>query len=396
MATSNLIGGITSIGSAIANADSGQFFTYQFWSNVPLQKELSQNNEKTGPQHHVKTPHRRLTDEESGYNRRTLPAPPISRAFISPRGAQSTGRSPHQMRILDLITPKDLSRVAKLQMLARQVVEGLCSGRHRSPHKGFSVEFKEHRPYVRGDELKDIDWKVFAKSDRLYIREFEEDTNLRCTLVVDRSGSMRYRGERSEGRSKYEYAQQLAASLAYLMLGQQDTVGLITFDDDLRDQLPPRSRPSHLQSLLSALAIDSSKRETDLGGVFRKIASKLGRRGLVIIISDAMGDTSSISRSLAHIRSSKHEVLFFQIMDPDEVDFPFSGRIQFRDLEQVDNEHTVEAISIREAYLKRLRDHEEKLRAACRTNKVDLIRLTTDRPFADALHEYLALRRRLR
>ncbi|MGB0762084.1 MAG: DUF58 domain-containing protein [Rubripirellula sp.] len=300
------------------------------------------------------------------------------------------------MRILDLITPKDLSRVAKLQMLARQVVEGLCSGRHRSPHKGFSVEFKEHRPYVRGDELKDIDWKVFAKSDRLYIREFEEDTNLRCTLVVDRSGSMRYRGERSEGRSKYDYAQQLAASLAYLMLGQQDTVGLITFDDDLRDQLPPRSRPSHLQALLSALATDSSKRETDLGGVFRKVASKLGRRGLVIIISDAMGDTSSISRSLAHIRSSKHEVLFFQIMDPDEVDFPFSGRIQFRDLEQAENEHTVEAVSIREAYLKRLRQHEENLRDACRTNKVDLIRLTTDRPFADALHEYLALRRRLR
>jgi len=320
------------------------------------------------------------------------PSPPPSQIL----GIQSTRRSLPQMRILDLITPKDLSRVAKLQLLARQVVEGLCSGRHRSPHKGFSVEFKEHRPYVRGDELRDIDWKVFAKSDRLYIREFEEDTNLRCTLVVDRSGSMRYRGERSEGRSKYEYAQQLAASLAYLMLGQQDTVGLITFDDDLRDQLPPRSRPSHLQALLTALAIDSSKRETDLGGVFRKIASKLGRRGLVIIISDAMGDTSSISRSLAHIRSSKHEVLFFQIMDPDEVDFPFSGRIQFRDLEQADNEHTVEAISIREAYLKRLREHEEKLRAACRTNKVDLIRLTTDRPFAEALHEYLALRRRLR
>ena len=300
------------------------------------------------------------------------------------------------MRILDLIAPKDLSRVAKLQLLARQVVEGLSSGRHRSPHKGFSVEFKEHRPYVRGDELSDIDWKVFAKSDRLYIREFEEDTNLRCTLVVDCSGSMRYSGDRSEGRSKYEYAQQLAASLAYLMLGQQDTVGLITFDDDLRGQLPPRSRPSHLRALLTKLAEDVSRRETDLGGVFRKVASKLGRRGLVIIVSDAMGDVSSISHSLAQIRSRKHEVLFFQIMDPDEIDFPFSGRIQFKDLERADNEHTVEALSIREAYLKRLSEHETKLRDACRTNRVDLIRLTTDRPFADALHEYLALRRRLR
>ena len=315
---------------------------------------------------------------------------------IPPFGVQFVRRSANRMRILDLITPKDLSRVAKLQILARQVVEGFCSGRHRSPHKGFSVEFKEHRPYVRGDELRNIDWKVFAKSDRLYIREFEEETNVRCTLVVDRSGSMRYCGDRSQGRSKYDYAQQLAASLAYLMLGQQDTVGLITFDDEPREQLPPRSRPSHLRALLTALTLDGSKRETDLGGVFKKIAPKLGRRGLVIIISDAMGDAKSISRSLAHIRSSKHEVLFFQVMDPDEVDFPFSGRIQFRDLERVDNEHTVDARSLREAYLKRLSDHEASLRDACRTNRVDLIRLTTDRPFADALHEYLALRRRLR
>ena len=300
------------------------------------------------------------------------------------------------MRILDLISPKDLSRVSKLQMLARQVVEGFCSGRHRSPHKGFSVEFKEHRPYVRGDELRSIDWKVFAKSDRLYIREFEEETNLRCTLLVDRSGSMRYCGERSGGLSKYDYAQQLSASLAYLMLGQQDGVGVVTFDDQPRETVPVRSRPSHLRALLTALAEDGSKRETDLGGVFHKIASSLGRRGLIIIISDAMGDVDSIARSLAQFRSSNHEVLFFQIMDPDEIDFPFSGRIQFRDLENVASEHTVDARSLREAYLVRLRQHETALRDACRRNRVDLVPLTTDRPFADALHEYLAMRRRIR
>lgn len=300
------------------------------------------------------------------------------------------------MRILDLISPKDLSRVAKLQMLARQVVEGFCSGKHRSPHKGFSVEFKEHRQYVRGDELRSIDWKVYAKSDRLFIREFEEETNLRCTLLVDRSGSMRYAGDRSRGLSKYDYAQQLAASLAYLMLGQQDAVGLVTFDDDLRDLVPIRSRPSHLRALLTALAIDGSKRETDLGGVFHKIAPKLGRRGLVIIISDSMGDVASISRALAQFRASRHEVLFFQVLDPDEIDFPFSGRIQFRDLENVSREHTVDARSLREAYLKRLQQHEQELREACRKNRVDLVPITTDRPFADALHEYLALRRRIR
>jgi uncharacterized protein (DUF58 family) len=300
------------------------------------------------------------------------------------------------MRILDLISPKDLSRVAKLQMLARQIVEGFCSGRHRSPHKGFSVEFKEHRPYVRGDELRGIDWKVFAKSDRLYIREFEEETNLRCTLLVDRSGSMRYGGERSGGLSKYDYAQQLAASLAYLMLGQQDAVGLVTFDDQPRDQVPTRSRPSHLRALLTALILDGTKRETDLGGVFHKIAPKLGRRGLVIIISDAMGDVASISRALTQFRSSRHEVLFFQVLDPDEIDFPFSGRIQFRDLENTTNEHTVDARSLREAYLGRLQQHETALKDACRKNRVDLVPITTDLPFADALHEYLALRSRIR
>ncbi|MCG8651679.1 MAG: DUF58 domain-containing protein [Pirellulales bacterium] len=298
------------------------------------------------------------------------------------------------MRIHDLLKPKDLSRVAKLQMLARQVVEGFCSGKHRSPHKGFSVEFKEHRQYVRGDEIRSIDWKVFGKSDRLYIREYEEETNLRCTLLVDRSGSMVYAGTRGNGLSKYEYAQQLAASLTYLMLGQQDAVGLVTFDDQPRDRLPVRSRPSHLKAVMTALAADATKRETDLGGVFRKIAPTLGRRGLVIILSDAMGDVSSISRSLAQLRSSRHEVLFFQILDPDEMDFPFSGRIQFRDLENESNEQTIDARALRQAYLDRLQQHQAELRVACRKHRVDLVPLTTDRPFADALHEYLAMRRR--
>ena len=299
------------------------------------------------------------------------------------------------MRVHDLLTPKDLSRVAKLQLFARQVVEGFCSGKHRSPHKGFSVEFKEHRQYVRGDEIRSIDWKVFAKSDRLYIREYEEETNLRCTLLVDRSGSMRYQGDRSDGLSKYDYAQRLAASLAYLMLGQQDAVGLVTFDDRPRDRLPVRARPSHLRAVMTALAADATRRETDLGGVFSKIAAALGRRGLVIIISDAMGEVESMRRALAQFRASNHEVLFFQVLDPDELDFPFSGRIQFRDLESVAPEHTVDARVLRDAYLKRLEAHQEELRQVCRRNRVDFIPLTTERPFSEALHEYLAVRRRL-
>ena len=298
------------------------------------------------------------------------------------------------MRILDLVKPKDLARVSKLQLLARQVVEGFCSSRHRSPHKGFSVEFKEHRAYVRGDELRNIDWKAFGKSDRLYIREYEEETNLRCTLLVDRSGSMQYSGERSEGRTKYEYAQQLAASLAYLMLGQQDGVGLVTFDDEPREWLPSRSRPSHLRAVLQAIAENGTKRETDLGGVFQRIAPKLSRRGLLVILSDGMGDVDSLAKAFALFRSARHEILFFQVLDPDEIDFPFSGRIQFRDLESSQNEQMVDAKSIRDAYLRRYEEYQNKLRDICRKQRVDLVQMTTDRPFADALHEYLSVRRR--
>lgn len=301
------------------------------------------------------------------------------------------------MRILDLLKPSDLQRISKLQMLAREVVEGYCSGRHRSPQKGFSVEFKEHRQYVQGDELKNIDWKVFAKSDRLYIRQYEEETNLRCTLLVDRSGSMAYAGDRSiERMTKYDYAVRLAASFAYFMLSQQDSVGLITFDDEPREQIPLRSRPSHLKAILQVLAQNDSRRETDLGGVFRKIAPKLGRRGVVVILSDAMGDIDSIARALAQFRAARHEVIFFQLMDPDEVDFPFGGRIQFRDLENFQHEHTVDAKSLQQAYLDKLAEHDETLKEACRKHRVDLIRLTTDQSFVDALAEYVAARRRLR
>ncbi len=299
------------------------------------------------------------------------------------------------MRILDLVTPTDLSRVAKLQALAREVVEGFCSGRHRSPHKGFSVEFKEHRPYVRGDELRSIDWKVYGKSDKLFIREFEEETNLRCTLVVDRSGSMAYSGDRSGGLTKYDYAVRLAASLAYLMLGQQDSVGLVTFDDAPRDHLPPRSRASYLREILKALCGEVTKRETDLGGVFHQLAAKLHRRGLLVIISDSMGDVDAIAKALAHFRAQHHEVIFFQILDPDEVDFPFSGRIQFLNLEDVAHEQTVDAKALRDAYLNRLAEHDAALRQACRRHRVDFVRLTTDRPFADALAEYLSYRKRV-
>ncbi|MEM6471356.1 MAG: DUF58 domain-containing protein [Planctomycetota bacterium] len=302
------------------------------------------------------------------------------------------------MRILDLVRPKQLSRVAALQLLAKEIVEGYCSGKHRSPHKGFSVEFKEHRQYVPGDELKNIDWQVFAKSDRLFIRQYEEETNLRCTLLVDQSGSMAYAGDSMGGErlSKRDYAVRLAAAMSYFMLGQQDPVGLITFDNDIRQEVPLRSRASHLRALLTALVADASRRESDLGGVFRKIVPKVGRRGLVVILSDSMGDPESISNALAQLRAKRHEVIFFQILDPDEVTFPFSGRIQFRDLEGAMPSQTVDAASLGDVYRRRLIEHNDAIRAACRRSRVDLIPVTTDVPFDDVLHEYISARRRVR
>lgn len=297
------------------------------------------------------------------------------------------------MRILDMLTPAELTRVASLQLFARGVVEGFCSGHHRSPHKGFSVEFKEHRPYVVGDELRNIDWKVFGKSDRLYIREFEEETNLRCNILLDKSGSMAYEGNRSDGISKYEYATRLAASLAFLMLGQQDAVGCVTFDDRLRDHVPLRSRPSHLQAILTALAKQSTHHETDLGAVFAQVAPKLGRRGLLVILTDAMGEVDSIGRAMAQFRVARQEVILFQVLDRDEVDFPFTKRTRFRDLENSANEQTVDARLIRDAYMAKLREHSEALSSVCRQHRVDLVQVITDTPFADAMHQYLAFRK---
>ena len=297
------------------------------------------------------------------------------------------------MRLLDLVKPKDLSRIAKLQLLAREVVEGLSGGRHRSPHKGFSSEFKEHRPYVAGDELRNIDWKAFAKSDRLYIREFEEETNLKCTLLIDQSGSMQYSGDRSGGQSKYDYAQVLCASLGYLLLSQQDAIGVVTFDSEPRTIVPTRSRPSHLTAVMTAIAQSASRRSTDLGEALRRIAPNLKRRGLLVLVTDAMSDIESLGKALAQFRGQKHEVLMFQILDPDEVDFPFHGRIEFRDLEDGGRVEMLDTHSIRQRYLAKYELHQAELRDACRRHRVDLVEVTTDRPVVEMLHEYFSARR---
>ncbi|MEM9827940.1 MAG: DUF58 domain-containing protein [Planctomycetota bacterium] len=305
------------------------------------------------------------------------------------------------MRIVDWVAPRDLSQVAKLQWTAKNIVEGYCSGRHRSPHQGFSVEFKEHRSYVRGDELKSIDWKAFGKSDRLFVRLYEEETNLRCHLIFDRSASMLYAGDRAiredqRPLSKFEYAKRLAAALTYLLISQQDSVGVMTFDKKIRSVIPCRSRPGHLASIMSVLAQDGKHGETDLGDVLTKAAAKVGRRSLVVLISDGGGEIDSIARALSIIRGRQNEVVFLQIQDPDERDFPFQGRVQFHDLENAVAEQTVDTASIRQAYLQRYQDHQNQLSDLCRRNRIDLLTLTSDQPLGQSLAEYLARRRRTR
>ena len=292
--------------------------------------------------------------------------------------------------VTDFLSPRDLSKIGNLQIFARQVVEGFCSGLHRSPHKGFSVEFKQHRPYVPGDEIRHIDWRVFGRSDRFYIREYEEETNLRATLLLDRSGSMAYGSE--GGRSKLEYATRLAACLAYLMLQQSDGVGLVTFDTAIRRYIPPRSRISHLRVLIDELEKSAPGGETELGDVFHDLVPKLHRRGLLIVLSDCFGDVATLLKALAHFRHAHHEILVFQIWDRDELEFPFKQWTQFECLERAGTKHLLDPALLREAYLANLEKFRDDLTRGCRRHKIDLVPFCTDQPYAEALAAYLSRR----
>jgi uncharacterized protein (DUF58 family) len=292
-----------------------------------------------------------------------------------------------------LLTPEDVRRIARLQVLARTVVEGFCSGLHRSPHKGFSVEFRQHRPYVHGDEIRYLDWKVYGKSDRFYVREYEEETNVRATILLDASGSMAYGGD--GGRlAKHAYAVRLAACLAYLMLQQADGVGLVVFDTKMREYVPPRARPGHLHVLIDALSRSAPGGETELAGVVHDLVPRIHRRGLLIILSDCFGRATDLLAALAHLRHARHEVLVFQIWDRDELDFPFRSWTRFDSLETAAERHLVDPAQLRQAYLAKVEAFREELRRGCGRHRIDLVPLVTDQPYADALASYLTLRRK--
>jgi len=294
--------------------------------------------------------------------------------------------------VADFLSPSDLQRISNLQVLARQVVEGFTTGLHRSPHKGFSVEFKQHRQYVPGDEIRHIDWRVFGRSDRYYIREYEEETNLRATIILDRSGSMAFGGDQPGKVSKFEYATRLAACLSYMMIQQADGVGMVTFDKQIRRYIPPRSRVGHLKVIIDELQNGKPGEETELGKVFHDLVPKLHRRGLLIIISDCFGEVANFLKALAHFRHARHEIIVFQIWDRDELEFPFKGWTQFECLERAGVKHLLDPAMLRQAYLTNLESFRDELTRGCRRHKVDLVPFCTDEPYAKALAAYMSRR----
>jgi len=305
------------------------------------------------------------------------------------------GSAPEYMRLLD---PDALAKVHRLELVARGAMEGFVSGRHKSPYKGFSVEFAEHRQYVPGDDTKDLDWRVYGKSDRYYIKQYIEETNLRSVILLDASGSMRYAGReaaRHDGRalSKFEYAQFLAATLTHLMIHQQDAVGLVTFDTKVRRYIPSRSRVSHLRVILDELARTTPGEETAVAPIFHDIAERAHRRGFIIIISDLFDDAEEILNALHHFRYRKHEVMILHVMAEEELTFPFDRWTLFRDLELDARRVQLDPRSIRAEYLERVRQFVHRIEYGCGQMDIDYVPMSTRRSFDVALAHYLANRR---
>jgi uncharacterized protein (DUF58 family) len=274
-----------------------------------------------------------------------------------------------------------------LELRAKRVVEGYVTGLHRSPFHGFSVEFAEHREYVPGDDLRYVDWKVFGKTDKVYLKRFEEETNLLCYLLLDVSESMRYQGPGSP-LSKLEYAQCLAASLAYLVLYQQDSVGLVTFADAIRQKIRASGNPTHLKDLLSVLEDASAEGKTHTGPIFHDLAERIKRRSIVVIISDLLDDVDSILAGLKHFRHRRHEVIVMHVLDRAEQEFPFNRVTLFKGLEQLPDVLT-DPRSLRKAYLSEFDDYRRRLEAGCRAQGADYVLVPTDRPLDKVLSAYL-------
>ncbi|RZO58125.1 MAG: DUF58 domain-containing protein [Limisphaerales bacterium] len=292
--------------------------------------------------------------------------------------------------LTDMLQPEELQSIANLQLMANQTVEGVITGMHRSPHKGFSVEFAQHREYVQGDEIRRVDWKVFAKTDRYYVREYEEETNLRAMLLVDSSGSMGYAGE--SGQTKLQHALKLAACLAHIIMRQSDSIGLMTFDTGVRAHIPPRSSNRHLRVLYEEMLRTQPGGETDLSKVFHDIVPRLQKRGMIFILSDCFTDVKELLKSLAHFKHASHEVVIFHVMDRDEVEFPFDAWTRFENLEMAGEFRMVDPTSFRAAYLDNFAKFTSALKAGCQRHRIDLVPMHTHESLTDCLVRFLRQR----
>ena len=286
------------------------------------------------------------------------------------------------------IDPATLMRIKSLHLRARIVVQGFLSGLHRSPHHGFSVEFSEYRQYSPGDDPRYLDWRLYARTDRYYIKRFEDETNLRCHLLVDLSRSMGYG---SLAYTKVEYARTAAATLAYFLSTQRDAVGMVTFDEQIAEYLPARYRPGHLRRLMLCLERAVAGTSTDLSSPLEQVANVVRGRGMVVLISDLLGRTDTLRTHLGYLRSQGHEVVLLRVLDPAELGFEFDKPATFVDMESGRNLY-VDPAAARQQYQRNFTRHEEEVRKACRELGVDFYQLLTSQPLELALFDVLQSR----
>ena len=295
------------------------------------------------------------------------------------------------LTISQVLSPNTISRLNNLFIKAKFVVEGFIVGLHKSPYHGFSIEFSEHRSYEKGDEIKHIDWKLWAKTDKYFIKQFEEETNLKSYILLDQSISMNYK---SNHISKLDYSKLIAASLGYLMIKQQDAIGLTLFDNEIRYQIHPKSKRSHLYSILSKMEKIKAKEQTQISPVLHKTAEMIKKRGLIILISDLFDEPMKIMAGLKHFRHNGHEVIVFHILDQQEINLNFNKRTRFQDLETGD-EIITDPWHIKNDYKKNIEKFCDYYKIQCRQHKIDYVMLTTNISLDVALSEYLLKRKKL-
>ncbi len=320
---------------------------------------------------------------------------------IKRANANNNGSSNGDAAYLRLLPPELTAIIGKHEFLARTKKEGSISGRHASPHKGFSVEFAEHRQYTQGDDLRNLDWRVLGKSDRFYIKQYIEETNMRVTILVDASGSMNYVGDHAtqlDGQqplSKFEYARYLAAALTYLLIRQSDAVGLVTFDTEIRRYIRAASKPSQVRLILQELHETEPGDDTEAAVVFHDIAERIQRRGLVIIISDLFDDGERIKEALHHFQYRNHELVLFHLMAEEELTFPFRKFTNFRNLEALNANLKVDPLAIKAQYMERVRGFIDTIEKACGQMKADYVPVNTKNTLPETINAYLSRRREL-